>query len=231
MIIKKRRVDGVVQRYHTRPKKRLSKKITINLRMRQIDLLNYGRMDEIKKELDISRVSFLIDKYPLLTEFEYILDILADKYFNCAKFINEKRLYPTKEHPDVVYYPHTKKDNVKVVMPRYLWNVLQEEKLFYFRNGRMVDNTGMISYVNELKATAKIENVRKKNGLSEEEFWESPRSKEVWDAPKKSPYTIQWYVPKELDLEYGSFSSNKWRDVHIIKGIEKSYKPSFGVAK
>ena len=67
MIIKKIRNDGVVQRYHTKPKKKLSKNVTIRFRVRNCinrdDKVNIRELAKVvEKNLSLLHLSIILSK-------------------------------------------------------------------------------------------------------------------------------------------------------------------------
>jgi len=113
MIIKKRRKDDIVQRYHTKPKKKLSKNVVIKFRIRNCE----SRDDKV----NIKKLAKVVEKnLSLLDDIQSNLWMIIDDYYDGHTNLNE--------------------DNVQVVMPRYLWEILNKWKILYFRNRKLVFN-------------------------------------------------------------------------------------------
>ncbi len=190
MIIKKRRKDGVVQRYHTKPKKRLSKNVVIKFRMRQIEPVTDKRIKNWKTAFDFDRLKNVLDQYPKIIALVEPMDDLMDQYYNKPPMINKKISDAFIKHPrkEDVFKMKSRKDNIVVTMPRTLWNVLQRERILYFEGNKLVNNLEYVSYVVETIWRKKIKN----NFLSvKEEF-----------AIKDIRFGVSWGLDTKGDKMY-----------------------------
>lgn len=128
MKIAKRRIDGIRQGYHIKPK---HKSVSIGiLRFKLSDIPPNGSRDLDHKSGPsheeylkfLKRYEQLNTRFPALLDFTFFIMWLADFYYNKElEKVNDKRII--------------------ISMPKYLIDILYKEKLFFWNKNMLHDNT------------------------------------------------------------------------------------------